>query len=185
MEISSTTSSINSTQNTATQKIDFSKKISNEEVKQIQEDIASKAQEMILESVGLQSDASLILGENKEDFQKNYEEFQSFLKDIGYESSKSLSELSQEEAKKLVSEDGLFGVQQTAQRISEFVISGADGAENLLRAGREGIVSGFKEAEKIWGEELPKISQDTIKEALKTVDLAMSDLGFSIVDKRV
>jgi len=184
MEILSNMPNIGATNGPSTLKVDFSQKISSDDVKEIKTQIASQAQDMMLKSIGLQTDATTILGSENQ-FDKNYEEFQSFLKDIGYESGKSISELSQEEAQELVSEDGLFGIKQTAQRISDFVIKGANGDEDLLRAGREGMIEGFKQAEEMWGEELPEISQETMKEAIKTVDLAMSDLGFSIVDKQV
>jgi hypothetical protein len=53
-----------------------------------------------------------------------------------------------------------------------------------MRAGREGMLQGFKEAEKMWGGKLPDISQQTMAKATEMVDKAMSDLGFSILDKQ-
>jgi hypothetical protein len=113
---------------------------------------------------------------------KDIQDFQSFLKDIGY-SGKPIAELSKDEAAKLVSEDGIFGIKQTSERIANFVIAGAGGDENMLRAGREGMLQGFKDAEKMWGGKLPDISQQTMQKATEIVDKAMSDLGFSIIDK--
>ncbi len=78
-----------------------------------------------------------------------------------------------------------FGVTKTAQRIADFVINGAAGDEDRFRAGREGMIRGFKEAEEIWGEELPDISQKTMAMAIELVDKAMYDAGFSILDKEV
>ena len=184
MEISSNMPVIGKASEPSTLKVDFSQKISNDDVKEIKHEIASQAQDMMLKSIGLQSDTTMILGEGSQ-FDKNHAGFQSFLEDIGYEKGKPISELSQEEAAELVSEDGLFGIKQTAQRISDFVIQGANGDEGLLRAGREGMIEGFKMAEQMWGKELPEISQKTMQESLKTVNLAMSDLGFSIIDKQV
>ena len=63
------------------------------------------------------------------------------------------------------------------------MIQGAGGNEDLLRAGREGMLRGFKEAEQIWGSTLPDISQKTIQIATEFVDKAMHDLGFSIINK--
>lgn len=119
-----------------------------------------------------------------DNFQKDYDEFQSFLGDIGY-SGKPIASLSQSEAAELVSDDGFFGMQNTAERIANFVIQGAGGDESLLRAGREGMLRGFAEAEKMWGGELPQISQDSIALATKMVDDTMHELGYSILNEEV
>ncbi len=116
--------------------------------------------------------------------QKNHEAFQSFLSDIGY-NGQSLAELSQRDAAVLVSDEGFFGMSQTAERIANFVIAGAGGDESMLRSGREGMLQGFKEAEALWGGELPKISQQTMELATKMVDDAMHGLGYSIVNEAV
>ena len=115
-------------------------------------------------------------------FQKDYEEFQSFLGDIGYDGP-NIGDLTQSEAKELVSEDGFFGVTQTSERIAGFVLSGAGNDESLLRAGREGILRGFDEAEAISGGSLPDISHQTIKKAVEIIDKAMSEMGYSIIDQ--
>lgn len=111
----------------------------------------------------------------------NTQEFQKFLKDIGY-NGKNISELSQNEAKQLVSEDGFFGVKKTAQRIADFVINGAGENENLLRAGRTGIQQGFDEAQKIWGGKLPDIANQTIDKATQLIDQRMAELGYSVLN---
>ncbi len=116
--------------------------------------------------------------------QKNHEAFQSFLSDIGY-NGQSLAELSQRDAAALVSDEGFFGMSQTAERIANFVIAGAGGDESMLRSGREGMLQGFKEAEALWGGELPEISQQTMELATKIVDNAMHGLGYSIVNEAV
>jgi len=103
---------------------------------------------------------------------------------MGY-SGKPLKELSQEEATELVGEDGFFGIKQTAQRIADFVINGAGGAEDLLKAGREGVYKGYKQAEDSWGGKLPDISQETIKEAIKLIDEEFQKRGFSALDTLV
>lgn len=93
-----------------------------------------------------------------------------------------LNEFTPEEAAELVSEDGYFGVDQTAQRLADFVITG--GGEDLqrLQAGREGIIRGFKEAEGIWGSKLPEISYNTLEKALTMIDSRIQELGGNIVD---
>ena len=52
-----------------------------------------------------------------------------------------------------------------------------------MRAGREGMILGFKQAEAMWGGELPEISQQTMKAAIEMVDKAMYELGFSILNE--
>jgi hypothetical protein len=117
-------------------------------------------------------------------FQKDYEEFQSFLSSIGYD-GKPIAELSQDEASALVADDGFFGIDQTAERIANFVIQGSGGDEDMMRAGREGILQGFKDAEEMWGGEMPDISYKTIEKATQMIDEAMHDLGYSIMDESV
>ncbi len=114
-------------------------------------------------------------------FQKDYEEFQSFLGEIGYDGP-NIGDLTQDEAKDLVSEDGFFGVTQTSERIANFVLAGAGSDEGLLRAGREGILRGFDEAETMSGGELPDISHQTIAKAVEIIDKAMHGMGYSILD---
>ena len=63
------------------------------------------------------------------------------------------------------------------------MINGAGGDESMLRAGREGMLQGFKDAESMWGGKLPDISQETMKKAVELVDKKMYDLGFSILNQ--
>lgn len=103
------------------------------------------------------------------------------LSDIGYE-GKPIGELSQEEATELVSDDGFFGVTQTSERIANFVLNGAGDDVEKLQAGREGILQGFKEAEDLWGGELPEISYESINKALEMIDARLSELDAPIID---
>ncbi|MBU4263556.1 MAG: hydrogenase-4 component G [Proteobacteria bacterium] len=96
--------------------------------------------------------------------------------------NKSILELSPEEATKLVSQDGYWGIDKTSQRLADFVLNGSGGDLNKLRAGREGILQGFKEAEKLWGGKLPDISYKTIDQALSNIDDKIKELGGAVVD---
>ncbi|MGG7074299.1 hydrogenase-4 component G [Campylobacter sp. 9BO] len=100
---------------------------------------------------------------------------------IGY-TGKPLVSLSQDEAAELVSEKGFFGVDQTTERIAGFVLAGAGDNLEKLQAGREGMLRGFKEAEKIWGGELPEISQKTMQKALEAVDKKIAELGGNVLN---
>ncbi|NOX16146.1 MAG: hydrogenase [Epsilonproteobacteria bacterium] len=91
------------------------------------------------------------------------------LKDTGYD-GKSIGDLTQNEAKDLVSKDGFFGIKKTSDRLSSFVLNGAGDNIEMLKAGRDGMLKGFDEAKKLWEGELPDISQKTMKKALEMID---------------
>ena len=167
-------------QNSNSVKTNFTEKISSDEAAELRAQISQNAQEMMMSSVSIQTNVL----STQDDFTKNYEDFQSFLSGIGYE-GKPIAELSQSEAAELVSEDGIFGIKQTSERIANFVINGSNGDEDRMRAGREGMIQGFKEAEAMWGGELPEISQKTMAKAIEMVDMVMNDLGFSILNQEV
>lgn len=106
------------------------------------------------------------------------------LADIGY-TGKPIGELSQDEAKALVADDGFFGIAQTSARIADFVINGAGDDLSKLQAGRSGMLQGFGEAEKLWGEKLPEISYTTMQKALEKVDARITELGGQVLDTSV
>ncbi|WP_020590271.1 hypothetical protein [Desulfobacter curvatus] len=95
---------------------------------------------------------------------------------------KPISELSPEQADKLVGEDGYFGVDQTSQRIADFVLKGAGDDIEKLKSGREGVLQGFKDAEKVWGGKLPEISYETLAKSLEAIDEKIRENGSSVVD---
>ena len=95
---------------------------------------------------------------------------------------KPIAELSPEQAGELVSEDGYFGVDQTSQRIADFVIMGAGDDMERLKSGREGVLQGFKQAEEAWGSKLPDISYETLAKTLETIDEKIRENGGSVVD---
>ncbi|PIF03769.1 MAG: hypothetical protein CSA86_04500 [Arcobacter sp.] len=101
------------------------------------------------------------------------------LKNIGYE-GKPITELSVEEANDLLSEDGFFGVKQTSKRVSDFVLNFSDDDVEILKKGREGIVKGFEEAEKLWGGKLPDISYETQAKTLEIIDAKIAKLEGNI-----
>lgn len=91
-------------------------------------------------------------------------------------------ELSSEEAAELVSDNGYFGVDQTSQRLADFVIKGAGDDLERLKEGRQGILQGFKQAEDAWGSKLPDISYNTLEKSLEAIDEKIQELGGSVVD---
>jgi len=120
--------------------------------------------------------------ESKESFGQQVKTFR--FADIGYD-GKPIGELSQDEAKALVAEDGFFGIAQTSERIADFVLNGAGDDLEKLQAGRSGMLQGFAEAEALWGEKLPEISYTTMQKALEKVDAKIKELGGSVLDTSV
>ena len=161
-------------------KTNFSEKISKDEAQELRAQIKDNANAMMFKSTSIQVN----IMSSQDNFAQNYQDFQSFLGDIGYTGG-AIAELSQDEAAELVSEDGFFGITQTSERIANFVINGSGGNESTMRAGREGMLLGFAQAEQMWGGELPEISQKTMQAAIEMVDKAMHDLGFSILNQEV
>lgn len=119
---------------------------------------------------------------SKDNFSTQADTFK--LSDIGY-NGKPIGELTQDEAKALVADDGFFGIAQTSQRIADFVLMGAGDDAQKLKAGRSGMLQGFKEAEAMWGEKLPEISYTTMQKALEMVDAKLAELGGSVLDTSV
>ena len=120
--------------------------------------------------------------ESKDNFGQQADMFK--LSDIGYD-GKPIGELTQDEAKALVADDGFFGIAQTSQRIADFVVMGAGSDVEKLKAGRSGMLQGFKDAEAMWGGKLPDISYTTMQKALEMVDAKLSELGGSVLDTSV
>lgn len=97
------------------------------------------------------------------------------LKEIGYD-GKPITQLSVDEAKELVSNEGFFGVDKTSQRVADFTINLSGDDVELLKEARSGLVKGFEEAEKLWGGELPEISYETQEKTLEIVDKRIEEL---------
>lgn len=97
------------------------------------------------------------------------------LEDIGYK-GKPIMDLSPEEATDLVSENGFFGITQTSDRVSNFVFSFAGDDLEKLQKGRDGIVKGFEEANKMFGGNLPEISYKTQERTLALIDAKIESL---------
>ena len=99
---------------------------------------------------------------------------------IGY-SDKPLNALSKNEAADLVSDKGFFGMENTAKRVADFVINGAGDDLEKLKAGKEGVINGFNQAQKLWGGKLPEISQKTQELLLKMIDERINELGGNVM----
>lgn len=148
------------------------KDISNSYFLQYQKEIVKSSSSNLLAQSGLSFNAP-----------KNLSEILSGLDlaSIGY-NGKSLNELTSDEANDLISENGFFGITNTADRIASFVLNGAGDDIEKLKAGREGVAKGFEDAKKIWGGELPEISQKTIEKTLETLDKKIAELGGNVLN---
>lgn len=100
---------------------------------------------------------------------------------LGYTGKNPLS-MNTDELNALLGENGFFGIENTASRIADFVIQGAGDDLEKLQKGFEGMKEGFKQAEKLWGGDLPKISQDTINKAIEKVSARIQELGGNAID---
>ncbi|MBO4781965.1 MAG: hypothetical protein IK007_00865 [Lachnospiraceae bacterium] len=81
------------------------------------------------------------------------------------------------QAQKDTAEDGYWGAEQTSERILSFAkaLAGDDPklAQDMLKA----IEKGFGEAAKAWGEDLPELSQNTMKMTFEKVNKWIEELG--------
>ncbi len=73
-------------------------------------------------------------------------------------------------AKKDISEDGYYGVKQTSDRILSFAKAIAGDDPKKLQEMRDAVEKGFKQAERMWGDKLPDISQQTYDRVMETFD---------------
>lgn len=97
------------------------------------------------------------------------------LKELGYD-GKPITQLTVDEAKELVSEDGFFGVKKTSERVSNFAFNLSGDSVKLLEEAKKGIIKGFEEAEKMWGGKLPDISYETQEKTLELIDKRIAEM---------
>lgn len=82
----------------------------------------------------------------------------------------TVDEATAKQAQEDISEDGYWGVKQTSERILDFAkaLTGSDSSK--VEDIRTAIEKGFSEAAKLWGDELPEISQKTHDAVMKGLD---------------
>lgn len=69
-----------------------------------------------------------------------------------------------------ISEDGYWGIEQTSQRIFDFAQALTGGDEEKMDKMLNSFKTGFEQATKAWGKELPDISQKTYDSVIKKFD---------------
>ncbi len=73
-------------------------------------------------------------------------------------------------AQESISDNGYWGVEQTSQRIFSFAQALTGGDVSQAEAMREAFIKGYQEVEKLWGGELPQVSQKTYDAVMKLFD---------------
>lgn len=69
-----------------------------------------------------------------------------------------------------IADDGYWGVAQTSDRLVDFAKALTGGDSSKIETMRDAIKKGFDEAKKLWGGELPEISQKTYDATMKKLD---------------
>jgi hypothetical protein len=74
------------------------------------------------------------------------------------------------EAQRSISEGGEYSIENTSQRLFDFAVALSGGDKSKIEMLKEFVTAGFKEAEKIFGGNLPQISYDTYERTLEKLD---------------
>lgn len=81
-----------------------------------------------------------------------------------------VDEATRKQAQEDISEDGYWGVKQTSDRIVDFAKAMAGDDPEMAQKMYDAIKEGFKQAGEEWGEDLPDISQQTMKATYNKMD---------------
>ena len=100
----------------------------------------------------------MLLGQAKSfSISVNSEDIWKFLAKGEYE----VDEETQKKAQEEISEEGYYGIENTAQRIFDFASALAGDDKDRMKLMQEAFAKGFAQAGELWGGELPEISQKT------------------------
>ena len=80
-----------------------------------------------------------------------------------------------------IAEDGYWGVEQTSDRIVDFAKALCGGDPDKIEEMKEAFEKGFKQAQEIWGGELPEISQRTYDAVFEKFDAWAAESAETIV----
>lgn len=119
-------------------------------VQQLKQDQANRQSQLVDIVNQMLSKQATKFGEANDDFWK-------FLAKGDYTVDAATKKQAQED----ISEDGYYGVKQTAQRMFDFASALAGDDEEQMKKMQKAIEKGFKQAEKTWGGKLPDISYET------------------------
>ena len=79
-----------------------------------------------------------------------------------------------------IAEDGYWGVEQTSDRIIDFANALTGGDPDKLQEMRDAFLEGFKQAEEMWGGELPEISQRTYDAVVEKFNKLAEEAGITL-----
>lgn len=78
-----------------------------------------------------------------------------------------------------IADDGYWGVNQTSDRLVDFAKALTGGDSGKIEEMRKAIDKGFEAAKKLWGGELPEISQRTYDATMEKLDQWSKEAGVS------
>lgn len=124
------------------------------------------------------------LNQIKLDFQKNVDSFKEMVRALIEKQGKTVDEVlkdpetalikiddeTQRAAQEAISDDGYWGVTQTASRILDFAKTLSGGDPSKINTLKEAFKEGFEAAKKAFGGELPEISQRTYDRVMEGFD---------------
>jgi len=74
------------------------------------------------------------------------------------------------EAQAMIDEGGYFSVEETAARMLDFAVALTGGDPNRIEVMRDAVQRGFRQAERMFGGELPEISHQTLQAVMDGFD---------------
>jgi hypothetical protein len=101
--------------------------------------------------------------------------FSGSLKD--YISGLQVDDATRTQAQQDIADDGYYGVEQTTNRIMDFAKAIAGDDPDKIAEMRTAVEKGFANAEKIWGDTLPDISQKTYDNVMASFDQWQSEVS--------
>lgn len=81
-----------------------------------------------------------------------------------------VDEATRAKAQEEISEDGYYGVKQTSARILDFAKAVAGNDHTKIEEMRKAVQKGFDQAERMWGDKLPEICQNTYDTVMSGFD---------------
>ena len=93
----------------------------------------------------------------------------------GFAGITNIDAQARKEAEALIAEDGELGINKTSDRLVDFAIALSGGDKSKASVLRDAIDKGFKEAERMFGGKLPKISYDTYDKTMEKFDAYFSE----------
>lgn len=127
-----------------------------------QESLVSLVKQMMGKQAGVASIADNLLSQSTDDDESMWK----FIASGNY----TVDAVTKKQAEEDISEDGYWGVKKTSQRLFDFASALAGDDVDKMKEMQAAMEKGFKQATKLWGKDLPQISQDTLKAATQLFD---------------